>query len=77
MAIINLRIHKGFDRENRSGCNFTPSVTIQDQILYNFPNFYHHKTKTVNAKIMKICNQAKIKVLNVNLGSEISYHASC
>ena len=26
MLITNLRIYKGFDRENRSGCKFTPSV---------------------------------------------------
>ena len=38
MAIINLRIYKGFDRENRSGWNFTPSVGIHSQIPYKFSN---------------------------------------
>ena len=38
MAILNLRIYKGLDHENRSECNFTPSVIIHDQIPYEFSN---------------------------------------
>ena len=32
MVIINLRVYKGFYRENRLGCNFTPSVNIHGNI---------------------------------------------
>ena len=38
MAIITLKIYKGFDRQNRSGRNFTPSVIIHGQIPYKFSN---------------------------------------
>ena len=31
-AIKNLKIYKGFDSDNRSVCNFTPSVIIHRQI---------------------------------------------
>ena len=36
VKIINLRLYKGSDRENRSGCNFNPSVIIHSQILDKF-----------------------------------------
>ena len=38
MAIITLRIYEGFDRQNRSGRNFTPSVNFHGQIPYKFSN---------------------------------------
>ena len=76
MAIINLRIYKGFDCENRSGCNFTPSVIIHGQIPYKFSNLYPREIKIGNTKLMKMCNWTKIRVLNLNLGSEISYDTS-
>ena len=38
MAITNLRNYKGFDNENRSGCNFTPLFIIHGQIPYKFSN---------------------------------------
>ena len=45
----------GFDRENRLGCNFTPSVTILGQIpLKKFSNCYPRKINISNTKIMKI-----------------------
>ena len=67
----------GFDRKNRSGCNFTPSVIIHGQILVNFQIYYAHEIKIDNTKIMNICRKAKkIRVLNLNLASEISCDAS-
>ena len=40
MAIKDLRICKGFDRETHSGCNFTPSIIIHCQIPYKFSNLF-------------------------------------
>ena len=65
----------GFDRQNRSGYNFTPSVIIHGQILYKIANFLSSYIAT-NTKIMKICSETKIWLQNANLGSEISYGAS-
>ena len=68
LMIINLKICKGFELENRSGCNFTPSITIYDQkSLINFQNCY---PKIANTKIIKFCSQNIIWVLNVNLESQ-------
>ena len=60
MANIDLRVYKGFGRENRSGRNFTLLVIVHDQIPYDFEIYYPHKIKFSNAKITKICSQAKI-----------------
>ena len=38
IAIINLGINMGFERESRSGCDFKPSVIIHSQITYEFSN---------------------------------------
>ena len=76
MSIIKLRIYKGFDRENRSGCNFTSSVVVHDQIPSKFQICYPLRIKIANRKIMKICSRTKIRVLSVNLESEISYNGS-
>ena len=43
----------GFDRENRSGCNFTHSVTIHGKIPYKFQTCYLHKIKIANTKLQK------------------------
>ena len=40
MAIIDLRIYKGFDRENRSRCNFRPSVINDGQSPYKYSNLF-------------------------------------
>ena len=43
MAMIDLRIYRGFYRENRSQCNFTPSVPsviIHGEIPYKFSNLF-------------------------------------
>ena len=69
MAMTNLKIYKGFDREKRSWYNFTPSLSTVKSLI-NSPICYAHKIEIVNAKITKIW------VMNVNLGSEISYDAS-
>ena len=66
----------GFDRENHSRCSFTPSVIIHGQIPYKFLICYPHKIKIATTKIMKLCNKTEIRVLNVDLGSDISYHVS-
>ena len=42
----------------------------------NFLICYPHKIKIAKTMIMKSCILTKIWVLNVNLGSEISYDAS-
>ena len=39
----------------------------------NFQSCYLHKIRIANTKIMKISMETKLKVLNVNLSSEISY----
>ena len=41
--------------------------------LINFQIFYPHKIEITKTTLMKICSETKIRVLNVNLGSEISY----
>ena len=46
-------------------------VTVKSHI--NFQICYSHKIRFANTKIMKICNKTRIRVLNVNMGSEISY----
>ena len=78
MKIIDLRIYIGFDRENRSGYNFTPSpqslFTVKSRT--DFQICYPHRIKIGNTKVIKICSSTKIRALNVNLGSEISYDAS-
>ena len=71
MTVINLRICKGSDNENRSGCQSIFTV----KYLIRFQRCYRHRTKIANTKIVKICSEAKMLVLNVNLRSEISYEA--
>ena len=46
MAKMNLKVSKGSDRENGSGCNFTTLVIIHGQITY--------------ISFMKICSETKI-----------------
>ena len=75
MATVNLRIYEGFDRENHWGCNFASSVIIHGQMPYNFLLCHPRKIKIPSNKIVNICNQTKIRVLNVNIVSEISYDA--
>ena len=65
-----------FERQNRSGCNFAPSVIIHGQIPSKFQICYHHRIEFANIKIVKICSQTKIRILNMNMGSEISYDVS-
>ena len=48
---------RSLNRQNCSGCNFTPSsVIILGQMLDRFQIYYPHKIKFANSKIMKICN---------------------
>ena len=75
MAIIDLGIYMRFDRENRSGCNFTPQSLFTVKSLINFQICCPHKIKFANTNIMKICNQIKVSVLNVNMGSDFSQDA--
>ena len=58
------------------GVTLHPQSLFTVKLLIIFQTFYPHKIKIANDKIMKICIPATIKVLNVNLGSEISYDAS-
>ena len=41
-VITNLKVYKGFDRQNRPGCNFTPLVTIDGQISFRLSKLEHH-----------------------------------
>ena len=58
------------------GVTLHPHSLSTVKSLINFQICYPHKIKIADTKIIKICNQTKIKVLNVNLGSEISYDVS-
>ena len=69
MAIMNLRIFMRFDTSY-------PHSLFTVKSLINFQICYHQTIKITNIKIMKICRKTKIRVLNVNLESEISYDAS-
>ena len=57
-------------------------VTLHPQSLFtvksfiNFQLCYPYKIKFANTKIMKICMLTKIRVMNLNMGPEISYEAS-
>ena len=55
MAIINFRIYTGFDRKNRSGCNFNTAIHYPLKILL----INAHKIEIANTKITRICSQAK------------------
>ena len=68
MAIIDLRIYKGSDSENR------PLFTVKS--LTNIQLCLPHKIEIASPKIMRVCIWTEIWVLNVNLGFEISYDAS-
>ena len=50
-----------------------PQLLFKVKSLIEFQICYPQKIK--NTMIMKICNENKILMLNVNLGSEISYDA--
>ena len=63
-----------FDRENR-GVILHPQSLFTVKPLKIFQICYPHKIKIANTKIMKICNQTKIRVLKVNLRSESPYKA--
>ena len=52
------------------------SLFTVKSLLKKFQIFYPQKIKIANTKIMKICNKTKIRVLDMNLGSEISYDTS-
>ena len=58
------------------GVTLHPQLFFTVKSLINFQICYANEIKTANHKIMKICNKTRIRVLNVNLGSEISYDAS-
>ena len=75
MAIINLRIYMGFERENRRGVTLHPQSLFMVKYLINSQICYPHKIRIAITKVMKICKCTRIRVLNVNLGSEISYDA--
>ena len=57
-------------------------VTLHPQSLFtvksfiNFQLCYPYKIKFANTKIMKICMLTQIRVLNLNMGPEISDEAS-
>ena len=76
VAIIDLRIHRGIDHENRSRFNSTPSVVIHGQVPYKSSNLLPSLIKFGNTKVMKLCSQTNIRVLSGNLGSENSYDSS-
>ena len=73
MATYNLEIRKGFDRENDSGCKVSPRTIFDGQIPYKSLNFINcHKINITYASNMKTCNQTKVWVPNLNLGSKFS-----
>ena len=75
VAIINLRFYKGFLAVKVvRGLNLHPWSLFTVESLINFQVFYAHKIEI--AKITKICSLTKIWVLNVNLGSEMSFDTS-
>ena len=58
------------------GVTLHPQSLFTVKSLINFQICYPHRIKIANRKIMKICSQTKIRVLNVNKGLEISSDAS-
>ena len=68
MAIIDLRIYKGFDRENRLG-NFQLLFTVKSLINSQI----YHRHEIANTKIMKFAIGA---MLNLNMRLEVSYDAN-
>ena len=50
MAIINLKIYQGFDRENLLWCNLTPLLMVKS--LINVQTYYPHRIKIASTKIM-------------------------
>ena len=57
MAKINVRIYKGFDRENRSGLNFIyPWSLFRVKSVIDFQIYHPHEIKIANTKITKICS---------------------
>ena len=58
------------------GVTLHPQSLFTVKSLINFQICYPYKIKFAKTKIMKICFETKIRVLNLNMGSEISYDAS-
>ena len=73
VGIMVLRIYKALTVTIAWGVSLHPprSIFTVKSLMNN-----SHKVRITNTKIMKICIEAKIWVMNVNLRSEISYDPS-
>ena len=52
------------------GVTLHPHLLFTVKSLINFQICYLRKTKIANTKIMKICSQTKVRLLNANIESQ-------